>query len=505
MLARVKTSTIFGTEAVPVEVEVRVKRGTSHFTIIGLGDGAVKEARDRVTAAIKSSGFMLPEQILINLAPAELKKEGSAFDLAIAVAVLAGSGQVMNELMPSMKFHGELALDGRVKPVRGIIAHAIEALESGAQELVVPSENVSEAALISGLDIIGVSSLLELIDYLRDGVLPEHNPKPYATVQCVATNAFDDVCGQDFAKRALTIAAVGGHNLLMIGPPGCGKSMLAGRFPALLPPLSKPEALEVAKVYSISGLSVMKALAGERPYRSPHHVVTEVGLVGGGSCPRPGEISLAHNGVLFLDEFPEYRRAALEALRAPLENGVVQVTRAKGRACFPADFQLVAAMNPCPCGRLGMKGAQCLCSRSVIQSYLRKLSQPILDRIDLHVELEAVPITALTTKANKRVSEQNLSTQVQEARKRQMERCGQLNCRLDVEQLTVNNIIKQEALQLLEKASTQAGLSARGYVKVLRIARSIADLEGEERISSAHAAEALGFRCLERIEKYCRG
>ncbi len=508
MTTHIRTSTISGLEAAPVDVEVQVRGGKERFTIIGLGDVAVRESIDRVLSAIRASGFKPPNNILINLAPAELKKEGSSFDLPMALGILVAGGLVRSREIEEMSFHGELSLDGSVKPVRGIVAQAILALQSGIKTVVVPAANVPEASLLSELTVVGVNSLAELVRYLNSGELPQYEGAPARNVQA-SVRYISEVRGQEAAKRAMIIAAAGGHNLLMIGPPGCGKSMLAERFSTLLPPLSREEMLEVVRIHSIAGLPVSGLLGGARPYRAPHHLISDAGLAGGGSNPRPGEISLAHRGVLFLDEFPEYRRSAIEALRAPLESGVVNVSRVKGNYSFPSRFQLIAAMNPCPCGRLGAhkvgEGGQnsCLCSRHAIQGYLRKLSQPILDRIDLHVELEAVPIAEITRTDQQGGDDEKLHALIHLARTRQKDRAPYLNSALPAEHIGKFFRIKPEALRLLERAAEKKGLSARGFIRVLRVSRTIADLEDNDCVMEAHIAEAVGLRSLDRIERYC--
>jgi len=504
MLARVVTATISGLDAYSVEVEVEIRSGKENFTIIGLGDVAVRESRDRVLSALKASGFRIPRNILINLAPAELKKEGSCFDVAMALGILLASGQLGGVDITGASFHGELSLDGKIKPVRGVVALAVRATLEKERLFVVPTHNLEEAALISGIEVQGVESLSHLVKCLRGLATPsvvkqrEGNSKPLRL-------SLSDVWGQQIAKRAMLIAAAGGHNLLMIGPPGCGKSMLASRFPGLLPKLSQKELLEVVKIHSIAGLPVQGLLSGDRPYRAPHQLISDVGLVGGGSVPKPGEISLAHNGVLFLDEFPEFRRGAIEALRAPLEGGTVSISRAKGSWVFPANFQLIAAMNPCPCGRLGAKEQHCLCSRNAIQAYLRKLSRPLLERIDLHVELDAVPVSALTGghREGAEKEEQRLAS-VMMAQSTQRDRNKVLNCAVSSELFLKLFNIRPEAMKLLERAAEKNAISARSYVRLIRVARTIADLEGQASLQEQHIAEAISYRSLERIERYCQ-
>jgi len=508
MLARVRTSALSGLEAVPVDVEVQIQEGKRLFTIVGLGDNAVRESRERVTSAIQHAGFQLPDRILVNLAPAELKKEGSGFDLPIALAVLAASGQIDPGAGEHRFLHGELSLDGRVKPVRGVVALTAGAVGAAGREIVVPAENRAEAALIEGLEVIAVQSLGELVQWLTDGVIPEGGTGTAALFppERPLPAGISDVWGQDAAKRAMLIAAAGGHNLLMIGPPGCGKSMLAQRFTSLLPPLTGGEVLEVVRIHSVAGLPVPALLRGERPFRSPHYTVSDAGLIGGGAGPRAGEISLAHRGVLFLDEFPEYRRSAIEALRTPLEAGAITVSRARGAVSFPARFQLIAAMNPCPCGRLG-SGSSCTCTRTSIAGYLKKLSQPILDRIDLHVELNPVPVAAMTSRVSVAGAEEEneLRERVRAAQLRQRERGGVLNSELAPEEVKRIVEISEGGLRLLEHAAQRMHLSARGYMRILRVARTIADLAGESAVRDEHIAEAIQFRCLERIQRYCAG
>ena len=512
MLARVRTSAICGVEALTVDVEVQVaNQGKSSFTIIGLGDNAVRESRDRVLAALQHSGFRVPQQILVSLAPAEIRKEGSAFDLPIALGILCASEQLKSPHVDQIAFHGELSLNGTLKGIRGAVALALKAHEDKRTAIVLPRANQREAALIGGLRVFALENLAQAVSLLRQAHLSEQcGPEQSRTVQrespaCHQQRHLADVCGQALAKRALLLAACGGHNLLMIGPPGCGKSMLAERFTSLLPPLEEQYMLEAVRVHSVAGLPLERLLRGEAPFRNPHHVISEAGLIGGGSVPRAGEVSLAHNGVLFLDEFPEFDRNVLEALRAPLENSRVTIARARGSITLPASFQLVAAMNPCPCGRLGSALQQCLCSRAAVQKYLARLSGPILDRIDLHVELEAVPFADLKQVNNHAESEQNnLREAVSRARALQYTRQGCLNARLGSERLAREIKLQDGCYALLEKAAQRLGLSARGTFKILRVAQTIADLGATEQISRSMLAEAIGFRSLERLTQYCR-
>lgn len=488
-----------------MDVEVQVRGGIPRFIIIGLADSAVRESRDRVVSAIKHSGMYLPDQILVNLAPAEVKKEGSSFDLAIALGVLAASGQIRAERLTDRSFHGELSLNGNVRPVRGAVVLAIAACEQKLSGIVVPRENAAEAALIQGIDVISVQSLSELVKHINDDGMGQDlevlHAEPAGTVRR-RFPAISEVVGQESAKRAMLIAAAGGHNLLMIGPPGCGKSMLAARFPGLLAPLDGQQRMETVRIHSLAGLPVQGLLDGQRPFRNPHHVISEAGLVGGGSPPRPGEISLAHNGVLFLDEFPEFRRPALEALRAPLEEGRITVTRARGSCRFPARIQLLAAMNPCPCGRLGVKGSGCQCPHAAIQQYLKKLSRPILDRIDLQIELEAVPLGLMQQGAGADLCEDDrMREMVLLAQERQIMRQGKNNAGLSSEEAGRLVRLNDKAVLLIEQASRRMALSARGYFRVLKVALTIADIEGAERVMPEHVAEAVGLRGLDRLER----
>lgn len=496
MIATIETSAISGLDAYPVRVEVQAEmEGKERFIIVGLGDVAIREAKERVTAAITHSGYRMPDRVLVNLAPAESRKEGASFDLAIALAILGATSQLDIQKMRGVFVHGELALDGSVRAIKGAVAYTIGALQEAALCLLLPATNLPEASLISGIKLLGVKSLSQAVNVIRGSEGPEEGGSAGFS-KMLSELHLDDVVGQIAAKRAMLVAAAGGHNLLMIGPPGCGKSMLAQRFSSLLPPLTRREMLEAVRVQSIAGHDIQRSLAGERPFRAPHHNVSEAGLIGGGSPPRPGEISLAHHGVLFLDEFPEYSRAALEALRAPLENGEVRVTRAKGSVLFPAKFQLVAAMNPCPCGKRG-SGQPCGCPLHAVESYLRKLSGPILDRIDLHVEMEAVPLDSIVRTA--KTSPVNYIDQVISARDRQFRRQECLNSALSGGALLAACQLEEEVLQGLAARASKIGLSARGFTRVLRVARSIADIQQSEKVSREHVAEALRFRALERF------
>lgn len=512
MVITVHTSALNGVDSIPVAVEIQIhKGGQQNFQIIGLGDNAVKESRNRVCTALAHQGFEVPERILVNLAPAELKKEGASFDLPIAIGILAASGQVPTSIPTQLSLYGELSLNGNLKPVRGISACVAEARRLSKETVIVPHTNLAEATLIPGITTLGFHSLREVVQFLRSGVTPDQNflTTPENTrPQTTHHKLLSDVSGQEIAKRALIVAASGGHNLLMIGPPGCGKSMLAERFAGLLPALTPDEQLECVKVHSVAGQPITSILAGERPLRAPHYIISDPGLVGGGNPPRPGEITLAHNGVLFLDEFPEFKRSALEALRIPLESGTISISRARNTVTLPARFQLLAAMNPCPCGKLGGESrgsGGCNCPRSLVAWYLRKLSQPILDRIDLQVELQSVAVSAITSAGGARDEEQQRRIVEQIKATHQLQRArnsGVLNAHVSQDHLKRVAALSNEAIRLLEKAAERLGLSARGYMRMLRVARTIADLANSDKIDASHIGEAVSYRGLDRLRHY---
>lgn len=505
MFATVHSSCIVGLDAVPVEVELTIRNAPKRFTILGLGGTAVRESRDRIVSALEHSGFDASQEILVNLAPAEVKKESAAFDLPIAVALACALGGVPQAALRDIALCGELSLTGEVKETPGITAHAVAAAQRKLRAIIVPEACGAEAAVVQGVRVIGVNSLAQVVRILTGREEPNYQAPPTLD-QLIHPKSFDDVIGQHAAKRALTIAAAGGHNILMIGPPGCGKSMLAERLASLLPPLSSSEMLEVLRIHSIAGQPTRPILSGIRPFRTPHYVISDVGLTGGGMGPRPGEISLAHRGVLFLDEFPEFRRTTVESLRSPLEVGWVQISRARASVHFPARFQLVAAMNPCPCGRFGSRGGGCRCAHFAIRDYLAKLSQPILDRIDLHVELESVEVEDLVAaRPAKTKSHEHLSNSVRVARARQLDRYNMLNNEVSDGVIRECTTITDGARDLLTAAIKSLGMSARGYVRVLRVARTIADLAGVDEINEEMIAEAVSYRSLERLSKVIHG
>ena len=505
MFATVHSSCVVGLDALPVQVELSVRGGQKRFTVLGLGGTAVRESRDRIVSALEHSGFDASQEILVNLAPAEVKKESAAFDLPIAVALACALGGVPQQAINDLAFCGELSLTGEVKETPGITAHAVAAAQQKRKIIVVPEANGAEAAVVRGVRVLGVRTLSQVIRVLNGREEPRfHTSAPRE--RSYQPKSFDDVVGQHAAKRALTIAAAGAHNILMIGPPGCGKSMLAERLASLLPPLSSAEMLEVLRIHSIAGQPTEPILSGVRPFRTPHYVISDVGLIGGGLGPRPGEISLAHRGVLFLDEFPEFRRTTVESLRSPLEVGWVQVARARASVHFPSRFQLIAAMNPCPCGRFGSKGGGCRCPHHAIRDYIAKLSQPILDRIDMHVELESVEVEDLVTPPEVKTNHhESLAEAVSLARERQIARFGTLNNEVSDGVIRESSSITPGARDLLTQAIKRLGMSARGYVRVLRVARTIADLAESDQIDEETIAEAISYRSLDRLSNVVHG
>ena len=507
MLAHVFSAATHGVDAYIVDVETNLDAQLPAFTVVGLPDGAVKESRDRVVAAIKNSGLYFPlKRITVNLAPADIRKEGSAFDLPIAVGILAASDQAVRDHLPETVFIGELSLDGSLRPVPGVLSMAVAAKREGKRSIVVPLDNTKEAALVEGLRVFPAKDLDDALDILANpgGHEPFRLDLKEVFSRHVDTSIdLSDVKGQQHVKRALEVAAAGGHNVIMIGPPGSGKTMLARRLPTILPDLTLDEALSVTKIHSVAGqLEPGQALIATRPFRSPHHTISDAGLIGGGTYPKPGEVSLAHHGVLFLDELPEFKRTVLEVLRQPLEDGRVTIARAATSLDYPAEFLLVASCNPCPCGYFGDPSNRCKCTPPAIQKYMGRLSGPLLDRIDLHINVPSVPYKELAADPKGETSEQvrarvNHARAVQEHRFR--DRPGVFcNARMTSRDLRTHCRVDEQSHELLRMAIVKMGLSARAYDRILKVARTIADLAGQETLRAEHIAEAIQYRVLDR-------